>query len=32
MINQPVPCTDISGNYEERLQKAIVAVDRLLKE
>ena len=31
MINQPVPWAEISGNYEERLQKAIVAVDGLLK-
>jgi NadR type nicotinamide-nucleotide adenylyltransferase len=30
MLNQPVPWADISGNYEERLQKAIVAVDKLL--
>lgn len=30
MINQPVPWVDISGNYEERLQKAIKAVDALL--
>ena len=29
MINQAVPWTDISGNYEERLQKAIAAVDEL---
>ena len=28
--NQPVPWVDISGNYEERLQKAIEAVDRML--
>ena len=28
MINQPVPWADISGSYEERLQKAIEAVDR----
>jgi len=32
MANQTVPWADISGNYEERLQKAIVAVDRLLNE
>jgi NadR type nicotinamide-nucleotide adenylyltransferase len=31
MINQPVPWIDISGNNEERLLKAIVAVDLLLK-
>jgi NadR type nicotinamide-nucleotide adenylyltransferase len=30
MINQPVAWVDISGNYEERLQKAIKAVDGLL--
>lgn len=30
MINQAVPWIDISGNYEERLQKAIAAVDNLL--
>jgi nicotinamide riboside kinase len=30
MQNQPVPWIDISGNYEERLQKAIEAVDRIL--
>jgi NadR type nicotinamide-nucleotide adenylyltransferase len=29
MINQSVPWVDISGNYEERLQKAINAVDEL---
>jgi nicotinamide riboside kinase len=29
MINQQVPWIDISGNYDERLQKAIVAVDAL---
>lgn len=29
MINQQVPWADISGNYQERLQKAILAVDRL---
>lgn len=27
--NQSVPWVDISGNYEERLQKAIEAVDRM---
>jgi NadR type nicotinamide-nucleotide adenylyltransferase len=32
MNNQPVSWTDISGSYEDRLQKAIVAVDKLLKE
>lgn len=30
MINQSVPWVDISGNYEERLQKAITSVNRLL--
>ena len=30
MASQSVPWVDISGNYEERLQKAIEAVDRLL--
>jgi NadR type nicotinamide-nucleotide adenylyltransferase len=29
MINQNVPWVDISGNYEERLQKAIAAVEGL---
>ena len=29
MVNQRVPWADISGNYEERLQKAIKAVDGL---
>lgn len=28
--NQPVPWADISGDYEERLQKAITAVDQIL--
>ena len=28
--NQPVPWVDISGNYDERLEKAIAAVDALL--
>jgi NadR type nicotinamide-nucleotide adenylyltransferase len=28
MVNQPVPWVEISGNYEERLQKAIAAVSR----
>jgi nicotinamide riboside kinase len=32
MINQSVPWTDISGNYDERLQKAIAAVDNLFKQ
>lgn len=30
MINQTVPWVDINGNYEERLQKAIAAVDKIL--
>ncbi len=30
MENQSVPWVDISGNYEERLQKAIEAVERIL--
>ncbi len=30
MINQSVPWVDISGSYEERLKKAISAVDKLL--
>lgn len=29
MLNQAVPWVDISGNYEERLQKAITAIDAL---
>ena len=29
MINQTTPWVDISGGYDERLQKAIAAVDRL---
>ncbi len=29
MINQSTPWTDISGNYDERLQKAIGAVDKI---
>jgi NadR type nicotinamide-nucleotide adenylyltransferase len=29
MVNQPVPWVDISGGYEERLKKAIEAVDNL---
>ena len=32
VINQPVPWIDISGNYDERLRKAVEAVDRLLSE
>ena len=30
MLNQTVPWIEINGNYEERLQKAISAVDELL--
>jgi len=30
MINQAVPWVDISGNYEERFQKAVKAIDDLL--
>lgn len=30
MVNQTTPWIDISGNYEERLQKAIEAVDKIL--
>ena len=30
MVNQNVPWVDISGDYEERLQKAIKAVDKIL--
>jgi NadR type nicotinamide-nucleotide adenylyltransferase len=30
MINQSVPWVEISGNYDERLKKAIGAVDQLL--
>jgi len=29
MVNQNVPWVDISGNYEERLQKAIQSIDKL---
>ena len=31
MVHQAVPWVDISGNYEERLKKAIAATDTLLK-
>jgi NadR type nicotinamide-nucleotide adenylyltransferase len=31
MEHQVVPWIDINGNYEERLQKAIAAVDKLLR-
>jgi NadR type nicotinamide-nucleotide adenylyltransferase len=30
MVNQPIPWVDISGLYEQRLQKAIHSVDRIL--
>ena len=30
MVNQNVPWVDISGGYEERLQKAIAAVDAII--
>lgn len=30
MVNQNVPWIDISGTYEERLQKAIIAVDAII--
>ncbi|MEP6675016.1 MAG: ATP-binding protein [Ferruginibacter sp.] len=29
MLNQNVPWVDISGTYEERLQKAVTAIDKL---
>lgn len=32
MINQQTPWVDISGDYEERLRKAIVVVDAVLSE
>lgn len=32
LINQPVPWVDISGNYDERLQNAIKAVNELLQQ
>ena len=32
MLDQPVPWVEISGNYEERLANAIVAIDKLVKE
>jgi NadR type nicotinamide-nucleotide adenylyltransferase len=32
MLDQPVPWVEISGNYQERLEKAIEAIDKLLKE
>ena len=31
MVNQNTPWVDISGNFEERLQKAITAVEALVK-
>jgi NadR type nicotinamide-nucleotide adenylyltransferase len=31
MVNQNTPWIDISGDYEQRLQKAIAAVDKLLE-
>lgn len=31
MINQTVPWVEISGNYDERLEKAIAAVDKYIK-
>lgn len=31
MVNQTVAWEEISGNYQERLQKAVSAVDHLLK-
>jgi hypothetical protein len=30
MINQSTPWVDISGDYDERLQKAIKAIDQLM--
>ncbi|GAB2840127.1 AAA family ATPase [Ferruginibacter profundus] len=30
MVNQDVPWVDISGSYEERLQKAITAIDAVI--
>jgi hypothetical protein len=30
MINQSTPWVDISGDYDERLQKAIKAIDQLI--
>lgn len=30
MINQHVPWVDISGGYEERLQRAVAAIDKLI--
>ena len=31
MVNQKVPWVSIDGNYDDRLQKAIIAVDGILK-
>ncbi|MDQ6890876.1 MAG: ATP-binding protein [Bacteroidota bacterium] len=31
VINQPVPCIDITGNYNERLQKAINFIDEKIR-
>lgn len=31
MINQPVPWVEISGDYDERLQTAVKAVDEILR-
>lgn len=31
MVNQSVPWVEISGDYDQRLQKAITAVDEILK-
>ncbi len=31
MVNQNTPWVDISGDYDQRLQKAIVAVDKVLE-
>lgn len=31
MISQTIPWVDVSGDYEQRLQKAIIAVDNLIK-
>jgi NadR type nicotinamide-nucleotide adenylyltransferase len=30
MVNQTVPWVDISGSYEERVQKAVTAIDQML--
>lgn len=30
LINQPIPWVNISGNYEERLSKAVAAIESLL--